>query len=108
MTEKQIQKTLLDFLNYHPKVGWVERINVGAHVVNDKNGRRFIRYAFKGCSDIIGQLKNGKLLAVEVKSKKGKLTCHQSDFLKKVKCYDGVALVVRSVEELENYLNSIE
>jgi len=108
MTEKQIQKTILDFLNYHPKIAWVERINVGAHVVVDSNSRRFIRYAFKGCSDVIGQLKSGKLLAIEVKSQKGRLTLHQSEFLKKVNDNGGVALVVRSVDELENHLNNVE
>ena len=108
MTEKQIQKTILDFLHYHPNIAWAERINVGAHVVNDRNSRRFIRYAFKGCSDVIGQLKNGQLLAVEVKSQKGKLTHYQSEFLKKVNDNGGVALVVRSVDELQNHLNNIE
>jgi len=108
VTEKQIQKTILDFLHYHPNIAWVERMNVGAHVVIDRNGRRFIRYAFKGCSDVIGQLKNGKLLAVEVKSQKGKLTIYQSEFLKKVNDNGGVALVVRSVDELENHLNNVE
>lgn len=108
MSEKQIQKAVLEYLNYHPKIGWAERINVGAHVVVDKNSRRFIRYAFKGCSDVLGQLKSGRLLAVEVKSKNGKLTNHQRDFLKKVKEYGGVALVVRSVDELESQLNIIE
>ena len=33
----------------------------------------FVRFGFKGCPDVLGQLKDGRLLGVEVKTKTGKL-----------------------------------
>jgi len=106
LTEKQLQKIIIEYLRYHPKVAWIERINVGAHVIDEKNSRRFVRYSFKGCSDILGQMKNGKFLAVEVKSARGRLTEYQSEFINKVNKSGGLALVVRSLDDVQDALNN--
>ena len=54
-------------LRNHPAVAWCERQNTGAVKVDG----RFIRYGWRGCSDLLGMLKDGRLLAVEVKAPKG-------------------------------------
>ena len=103
--EKIIQKSILEYLQYHPDIAWAERMNVGAHVISDKNSRRYVRYAFKGCSDIIGQLKNGKILAVEVKSEKGVLSDFQREFIDKVRSNSGIALMARSIDDVQKALD---
>lgn len=40
-------------------------------------GSRFVRFGFKGCPDVLGQLKDGRLLGVEVKTKTRKLRPEQ-------------------------------
>lgn len=65
-----------------------------------------MRYSFKGCSDILGQMKDNKFLAVEVKSVRGRLTEYQSQFINKVNQSGGLALVVRSLDDLQNALNN--
>jgi hypothetical protein len=55
---------VLKALKAHPAVSWCERMNTGAAKV----GNRFIRFGFKGCPDVLGQLRDGRLLGVEVKS----------------------------------------
>jgi len=65
-----------------------------------------VRYSFKGCSDILGQMKDNKFLAVEVKSVRGRLTEYQSQFINKVNQSGGLALVVRSLDDLQNALNN--
>ena len=52
-----------------------------------------------GVSDIIGIYK-GKLLAVEVKTKRGKLSPAQKAFIDSINRFGGLAFVVRSVDEL--------
>ena len=47
-------------LKAHPAVVWCERMNSGAAKV----GNRFIRFGFKGCPDVLGQLRDGRLLGV--------------------------------------------
>ena len=81
-------------------------MNVGSHLINEKNSRRFVRYAFVGCSDILGQLKNGQFLAIEVKSEVGKLTEKQREFINKVNTNGGVAFVARSIEDVEENLKN--
>ncbi len=58
---------VLQALRGNHSVAWVERQNTGA----TKVGERFIRFGWRGCSDLIGMLKDGRLLAVEVKAPGG-------------------------------------
>ena len=65
---------VLKALNTHPAVAWCERMNSGAA----RMGARFVRFGFKGCPDVLGQLKDGRLLGVEVKAKAGRLRPEQA------------------------------
>ena len=64
MTETQIQKDILDFLEAHPAVLYVFRCNSGT--AKAKGFR--VRMAPAGTPDIIGWMKSGKALAIEVKT----------------------------------------
>ena len=71
-SEHDLQAAILRYLAWDPRVAWVHRFNTGAHVVigHNKAGkptRRFIRYAFTGCADLLGQLTTGQFLAIECK-----------------------------------------
>ena len=57
----------------------------------------------RGVSDIIGIYK-GRPLAIEVKTAKGKLSEHQERFLTRWKNEGGIAIVARSVEDVEQGL----
>ena len=57
---------VLKAIKAHPGVAWCERMNTGAARV----GGRFIRFGFIGCPDVLGQLRDGRLLGVEVKAPK--------------------------------------
>ncbi|MFO1262786.1 MAG: VRR-NUC domain-containing protein [Rhodoferax sp.] len=87
---------VLKALRAHPAVSWCERMNSGAAKV----GNRFIRFGFKGCPDVLGQLRDGRLLGVEVKSPTGKLRPEQSDFLERVRSTGGVAFMARDCQDV--------
>lgn len=53
-----------------------------------------------GMSDFIGILKNGRFIAIETKSEKGKLTALQAKFLDEVKANHGHAFVVRTEADI--------
>ena len=57
----------------------------------------------KGVADIIGIYK-GAPLAIEVKTAKGKLSEHQAKFLARWVLEGGIAIVARSVEDVEQGL----
>lgn len=91
---------VLQALRTHSAVAWCERMNSGAHVVQAGTGRRFIRYGFKGCPDVLGMLRDGRLLACEVKATAGRLRPEQSAFLELVRAAGGLAFVARNCRDV--------
>ena len=107
--EAQILAWILRYLHIAPNVAWAHRFNVGAHAIHEvlpggKQSRRYIEYAFPGCSDILGQMKDGRFLAIEVKSKNGRATDDQKAFLQNVRDNNGIAILARSVDDVVNEL----
>lgn len=105
--EADVQRAVLKLLKMHPSVAWAERFNSRVVDVADarsKTGTRPMRMAFKGCSDVLGQLKTGRLLAVECKRPGGTLTDEQRTFLTTVNANGGLGLCVDSVDALLKYL----
>ena len=87
---------VLKALNAHPAVCWVERMNSGAAKV----GGRFIRFGFTGCPDVLGQLRDGRMLGVEVKAPKGKLRPEQAVMLSRIAGAGGVAFVAHDCRDV--------
>lgn len=80
-------------LSTHPKVAWVERMNSGVAQI----GLRWVKFGFKGCPDVIGQLVDGRFIGVEVKSDAGILSQEQAAFITMIKQFNGVAFVAKIV-----------
>ena len=95
---------VLKALNTHPAVAWCERMNSGAA----RMGSRFVRFGFKGCPDVLGQLKDGRLLGVEVKAKTGRLRPEQAIFLERIRGAGGVAFVARNCRDVLRELSTHE
>ena len=87
---------VLQALRTHAAVAWCERMNSGAF----RMGARFVRFGWPGCPDVLGQLKDGRLLGVEVKSPTGKLRPEQADFLDRVRAAGGVAFMARDCRDV--------
>lgn len=94
---------VLKALKTHPAVVWCERMNSGAA----KIGNRFIRFGFTGCPDVLGQLRDGRILGVEVKAPKGKLRPEQAVFLERIRGAGGVAFVARDLRDVMRELKQI-
>ncbi len=97
--ESSVLAAVLKVLSIHPSVAWVRRMNTGAFKISDGRNARFFRAGFVGCSDVIGQMKDGRFLAVECKSAVGKLSEPQRNFIDTVRAAGGVAGVARNVDE---------
>ena len=83
-------------LRAHPMVAWCERMNSGAARI----GGRFVRFGWTGCLDVLGQLKDGRLLGVEVKAEKGRLRPEQVIFLERIRVSGGVAFMARDCRDV--------
>jgi hypothetical protein len=71
-----------------------------------KGAKRFVRFAFPGCSDILGQLRTGHFLAIEVKRPSTGPTDDQAAFLAQVNAAGGLGLVARSVDDVQTALDA--
>jgi hypothetical protein len=99
--EADVLSAILRALDVHPAVVWHARMNTGSGQLTRANGvSQWIRFGFTGCPDILGQLSDGRLLAVEVKSPSGRVSPDQQAFLNKARKNGAVALVARSVKDV--------
>lgn len=95
-SEANIQNAILVALSQSGCLVW--RQDTGAY--KDPKSGRLIRYGLcKGSSDIIGICQDGKFLAVEVKTKTGRVRPEQETFIAAVKRAGGRAGVARSPED---------
>ncbi len=107
--EQDLLKVVLAFLELDGRIAWAKRMNTGAAVrhYQDKLGRskrRFIRFGFKGLSDIVGQTADGRLLALETKRAGETATPEQIAFVETVNRYGGVGAIVYSLEAVQQRL----
>ncbi len=101
--EASLVKACVDYLTLQGHIAW--RNNSGAIFLRDKGKCRVVRLGQPGSPDVVACLKGGYFLAIECKSKKGKLSHSQKDFLDKISSKGGIALVIRSIDELIQYLS---
>ena len=119
LTEKDIQRQIMQYLAYHPKVAMSWRQNSGSVRILDpkypNDPHRYLKVTWNykgdpvnGISDIIGVLNDGRFLAIEVKGPKGKPTKAQQFFVDQVNEAGGLAFISRSLEDVEERLNEIQ
>lgn len=79
---------------------WRNNVGIAEH------GRSRVRYGLApGSSDLIGiRQSDGRFVAIEVKSERGKVTDAQAAFLACVERAGGIAIVARSVEDVREAL----
>ena len=91
---------VLQALRTHNTVAWVRRQNTGAAKV----GGRFIKLGWAGCTDLLGMMKDGRLIAVECKRPKGgTLSIELAYFISMVNQFGGCAFIANSaIDVLKN------
>lgn len=95
-------------LQYLALRGYVAIRNNTGTILIERDGKvRAVRNGLPGSSDILACGPGGRFIAIECKTPKGRVTKHQLEFLEKISKLGGVAIVVRSVEELHKKLEEI-
>lgn len=69
-----------------------------------KVGDRYIKYGLVGSADILGILKGGRFLAIEVKTATGRQSEPQKAFQRMIERFGGVYILARSAEDVEREL----
>ncbi len=102
--ESDVLKACMDLLARHPKVAFAHRANTGG--MTDKRGQ-FVKFGFRGQSDIVGMLKGGRFLAVEVKRPGNRPTAEQNAFLGAVNLGGGFGCWADDAERLNFLLGKL-
>jgi len=104
-TEKQIENQIISTLRILGVYCWKNQ-SVGIFDPSKKIFRRSNNANhLKGVSDILGII-NGKLLAIEVKSAKGRMSIEQKAFLQNIRDQGGIAFEARSITDVAKHLQS--
>jgi hypothetical protein len=100
-SEADILRAIMSLLKHHPRVAQCWRQNSGTFAERNRDGStRYIRAnTARGMSDIMGVLRDGRTLAIEVKSRTGRMRPGQEEFLQTIRSAGGVAGVCRSVDD---------
>ena len=112
--EADVLRDVLALLNLHPRVAFAFRLNTASGFLVPAGSwkamlggalaratmARFLRFAFPGCSDILGMLKGGRFLAIECKSSTGTASDEQLAFLTSVIEHGGLGVLARGVGDV--------
>jgi len=64
------------------------------------SGGRFIRFGYPGSGDIIGVTRDGRFISIENKSNNEPTKPAQVQFADEVRWHNGIALIVKSLDDL--------
>lgn len=102
MKESEIQAEIMKYLNMHHLVAWAYVTSTGTF--RGLQGGRPIKIGYPGMADILGQMKSGKLFAIEVKKPGEKPRKDQQEFLDMVKKYGGRSCCATCIEDIESFM----
>ena len=103
LTEKEIENAILDYLTLLPGI-YFKHNSVGIYDPIKKVHRRPGKHHRNGVSDILGCDGSGNFVAIEVKTKKGRLSENQKQFIEDINNNGGIAFVARSVDDVRERL----
>lgn len=104
--ENQIKRAICQWLAAKRAFFWVTD-RVGIYDPTRKTFRsNRDPYRIKGVADILGSWK-GRLLAIEVKTKTGRISQEQKQFLARVNESGGIGFVARSIDDVERELKRL-
>ena len=106
-TEAQVQDAILRYLAVERRVVWSARMNSGkGKLLRPDGSQTWIRFGFAGCPDIMGQLTDGRYLAIECKRAGGRVRPEQRAHISLATAHGAVAMIARSVDEVQAALDA--
>lgn len=98
--EAIIQNQIMGYLKFKGIFAWQNK-STGTYDPTRKRFRSPGPWFMRGTADILGCLDDGRMLAIEVKTKTGQLRPEQKLFLQEIKLRGGLSLVARSIDDVE-------
>lgn len=106
-TEAQVQDAILRYLAVERRVVWSARMNSGkGKLLRPDGSQTWIKFGFQGCPDIMGQLTDGRYLAIECKRAGGRVRPEQRAHISLAADHGAVAMIARSVDDVQAALDA--
>ena len=104
--ETQIQAAIIDLLLWSGVFVWR---NYTGGIIRGSYAGKVVMGPNPACGapDILGVCPGGRLLAIEVKTQKGRISPAQKIFLETINTFGGFAFVARSVDDVERLMPEI-
>ena len=96
--EKEFQRAALEYLRMCGCVVWPMTSGLL------KRGGRYIRTGPTGAPDIVGLVPGGRFIGVECKTRRGRLTTKQAEFLDAISAAGGIAVEARTLDDITEAL----
>jgi hypothetical protein len=103
--ESELQKMIIDYMRLKGHYVW--KSGGGLFFSEYKGKTRAVRMGLRGCADIIGILKTGHWFACECKTGYNKPTPEQLNFLSEIRSRGGLAIWVKSLDEVVKQLKEL-
>jgi hypothetical protein len=102
MTEAELQAEILLAVGSRPDCRiWRNNTGVGRTL----SGQRVIRFGLVGSADLLGILRGGRFLAVEVKTAKGRQSEAQRNFQRMIESMGGIYVLARDVQTVVDVID---
>lgn len=102
MTEAELQAEILLAVGSRPDCRiWRNNTGVGRTL----SGQRVIRFGLVGSADLLGILRGGRFLAVEVKTAKGRQSEAQRNYQRMIESMGGVYVLARDVQTVVDVID---
>ena len=102
-SERAVKEVCQDVLEAHPFVAFWWRQNTGAM----RLGPRFIKFSFKGASDLMAQAVDGRFIAIETKATGKLANDDQAAFLSNVAAHNGYSVCIDDAGNLKDWLDGL-
>jgi hypothetical protein len=102
VTEAELQAEILLAVGSRPDCRiWRNNTGVGRTL----SGQRVIRFGLVGSADLLGILRGGRFLAVEVKTAKGRQSEAQRNFQRMIESMGGIYVLARDVQTVVDVID---
>ena len=106
MKEKAIENQILSFLKWLGFLCWKQETQGTYDPIKKIYRRKNSVHRMVGISDILAVDRMGRVIAIEVKSAKGRVSPDQKAFLERINQTNGIGFVARSVDDVERELKT--
>lgn len=106
-SEREIEQSILEWMNLQQGCkAWKNKSTGTYDPVRKVFRKQGGKYTEKGTSDILG-IYNGRMLCIEVKSAKGKVSPEQKSFLEAMADLGAACAVVRSLDDVVHLFDTL-